>query len=158
MNASISTPSVLHPDVINLDLAARTAPEAFTELSDGLSHRDGMTDPARFLSDLLARQAMGGNCLDLEIALPHVRTPAMKRIVLAVGRSHSGVWFDPEHPAIRLIFLIGVPTGATTEYLRWVALLARALRRPGLRQGLLAAPTAEAFREVWSPGIRPAKP
>ena len=150
MNSSISPADILRPDVINLDLAAKTADEAIVELHTQLPTSDAIIDVPQFLHALVTRQALGSNCLDHEIALPHVRTLAVSRIVLAIGRSKLGVRFDAEHPAIRLIFLIGVPAALTSEYLRWVAQLARTLRSPSLRQALLHASTPEAFNELWT--------
>ena len=150
MNVSFSTADILRPDVINLDLEGRIASEVIAELHRELSRCEAVNDPRRFLAELLARQLLGGNCIDREIALPHVRTQSVDRIVLGVGRSASGVSFDSDHPAVRLIFLIGVPAGATAEYLRWVSMLARRLRTPSVRQALLGAISLNEFNEVWA--------
>lgn len=123
------------------------------QLHKSVASVEGVLDDTRFLRDLLSRQALGANCLDHEIALPHVRTPAVRRIVLAVGRSSSGIAFDAEHPAIRLVFLIGVPSAATAEYLRWVAQLASTLRTASLRRALLNASNEEEFRSFWNLSI-----
>lgn len=141
---------MLIPDVINLDLKSKSAEQVIAELHRGLATNDAVSDSSRLLDELLVRHARGSSCLDDEVALPHVRTQFVKRIVFAVGRSQSGVAFDAEHPAIRLIFLIGVPTAATAEYLRWVAQLARTLRNPNSRSALMSASDAGAFKAAWA--------
>ena len=147
---SISSADTLRPDFVKLHVGGATAPDALAELHREIAGSAGVIDPALFLSELLARQSLGGNCLDQDIALPHVRTKAVNRIVLAMGRSERGVVFDPDHRQIRLILLIGVPRAATTEYLRWVSGIARRLRTSGVRQALLGATSLHEFNEAWA--------
>jgi len=149
-NTTGASVSMLIPDVINLDLKAKSAEQAIAELHGGLATNNAVIDSSRLIDEFLIRHAMGSSCLDHEVALPHVRTLAVKRIVFAAGRSQSGLAFDAEHPAIRLVFLIGVPTAATAEYLRWVARLARTLRSPSYRSALINASDADAFNAAWT--------
>lgn len=150
MSSTLSPETIIQPGVINLNLTARTAPEAIRELHSGLSASTVISDAAVFLRDLLARQALGANCLDQEIALPHARTLAVNKFVLGIGRSADGVFFDEQHSAIRLVIMVGVPIDAVTEYLRWTAHLVRALRSPTVREALLTAPTVDVFKGVCS--------
>jgi PTS system fructose-specific IIC component len=157
MDTTFTATDILQPEAINLNVIAKNATDALKELHAGLSQSAAITDNALFLRELLARQALGSNCLDQEVALPHVRTLAAKRIVLAVGRSGPGVAFDETHPSIRLIFLVGVPTAAASEYLRCVALLARMLRNPSLRKTFFEAMTPDEFRSVWASSMEQAR-
>ena len=157
MDTTFTATDILQPEAINLNLLATDATDALKELYAAFGQSAAITDSPRFLRELLARQALGANCLDQEVALPHVRTLAVKRIVLAVGRSRVGVAFDETHPAIRLIFLVGVPTAAASEYLRCVALLARMLRNPSLRKTFFDATTPDEFRSVWASSMELAR-
>ena len=80
--------------------------------------------------------------------MPHARTTAVSRIVLGVARMAAPVSFDVEHPGVRLIFMIGTPKAAVTEYLQAVAALSRILKQGGTRAALLEAPTEAEFRAV----------
>ena len=114
---------------------------------------DGVVDASRFLDDVLARAKLAPCCIADEVALPHARTSAVSRIVMAVGRAPEGVAFDAEHPRVKLVFLIGPPKEAVTESLRTVALLSRVLRNPETRAALSAANDEAEFRALLSGGV-----
>lgn len=141
------TTLISNPDVVLLGLRAESGKEAIEVLHGRLSAQPGLIrDAPRFLVDLLARARLASVSIDGEIALPHARTTAVDRLVLAVGRTVHGVPFDPGHSAIRLIFLVGTPREALAEYLQMVAALSRFLRDPTARQALLDAPDEASFR------------
>lgn len=145
MNKGVLLANPLKPDGINLGLTAKTGPEAITELHAGLRTRSAVADSPLFLRELLARHRVGSNCLDQEIALPHARTAAVSQFVFAIGRSSAGIFFDEQHPSVRLVLLVGVPVDAVTEYLRWTAHFVRTLRSLSVREALLTTPNPEAF-------------
>lgn len=146
------------PDFVSLSLAAENSYDVIRELHSGLSHHDAVGSPDKFLKALLDRHALGMNCIDAVIALPHARTPAVNQIVFAIGRSPAGVYFDEQHPSIRLILLVGAPVDAVAEYLRWTAHLVRALRSSSVRDALLNAADKEAFNAVCSLYLSVPKP
>jgi mannitol/fructose-specific phosphotransferase system IIA component (Ntr-type) len=91
-----------------------------------------VNDGERLLRDILERVIVAPVCIAADVALPHARTTAVDRIVLGVARiAAPGVGFDGEHPAIRLMFMIGTPRRPVEEYLRLVAALSRLLRTGG---------------------------
>lgn len=145
----------MDPDYLNLRLAAKTGADAVRELHAGIGRTQPVTDSSSLLRDLLARHAQGGSCLNRVVALPHARTAAVNRCVLAIGRSETGVDFDKQHHDIRLVVLTGVPIDAVTEYLKWTAHLVRTLRQEEIRRALFAAQTEAAFREIWRRHLTP---
>ncbi|MCX6951661.1 MAG: PTS sugar transporter subunit IIA [Verrucomicrobia bacterium] len=148
VTATVTQPTdlIANPDTVILELRAKTGEEAIRELHDALgSAAGGVSDEPALLAELLARAALASVCIAPEVALPHARTAAVGRLVLAVGRSASGIAFDAEHPAVRLVFLIGTPKDAVTDYLKLVAALSRLLRAPVVRRGLITAKTEWEF-------------
>lgn len=146
---------IAKPDCIALDLSAKSGEEAIRALHGQLGSADGaVIDEPRFLADLLERASLASVCIADAIALPHARTTAVGRLVLAIGRSKQGIAFDAAHPAVRLVFLIGVPKIAVTDYLQLVAALARMLKNSAVRQGLLAASTEEEFLASLARGVK----
>jgi mannitol/fructose-specific phosphotransferase system IIA component (Ntr-type) len=83
-----------------------------------------------------------------DVAIPHARTDAVERLVLAVGRSSAGIAFDAVHPSVRLIFLIGAPRQQVGGYLQLVATISRLLRREGAREALLKADSEDELRDI----------
>ncbi len=145
---------IAEPDIVLLNCSARTGEDAVRTLHQRLTFAtDALLDPPRFLSGLLQRMREAPVAIADEIALPHARTDAVRRLVFAVGRTSDGVAFDAAHPNVRLIFLIGTPQGAVAEYLRVVAALTRFLRPPATRQALLAATDEAEFRALLSSGV-----
>lgn len=161
------TEFLAEPDVVALDLQAFSGEEAVRALharltdpsraagasgappgSSAIRVGAAITDAPGFLTDVLGRMRLASVCLAEDIALPHARTDAVARMVLAVGRVRSGVAFDAEHPAVRLVFLIGTPRRDVGEYLKVVAALSRLLRQPAVRSGLLAARDEAEFRSL----------
>ncbi len=140
---------IADPDVVLLDLAAATGEDAVRSLHAALAARSGLvTDAPRFLTELLDRMRLSPVTIAEDVALPHARTDAVSRLVLAVARMAAGVAFDAEHPGVRLVFLIGTPRDAVTEYLRVVAALTRRLRDPAARSGLMTATDENEFRSM----------
>ncbi len=150
MMALDSSPRRFAPDFTSLNLAAGNSHDAIRELHSGLCRHESVGSSDEFLKALMNRHALGMNCIDSVVALPHARTPAVNRIVFAIGRSPMGVYFDKQHPSIRLVLLVGAPIDAVTEYLRWTAHLVRALRSCAVRDALLNAADREAFNAVCS--------
>jgi mannitol/fructose-specific phosphotransferase system IIA component (Ntr-type) len=140
---------IADPDVVLLDLPASTGEEAVRTLHAALAeHAAAVTDAPRFLAELIDRMRLSPVTIAEDIALPHARTDAVSRLVLAIGRAPDGVPFDVEHPRVRLVFLIGTPRSAVTEYLRVVAALTRLLRDPAVRSGLMTATDENEFRSM----------
>ena len=104
-----------------------------------------VTNFAGFYEELLARERIESTCLGNEIAFPHARTDSLKGMVLAVGRSAQGVWFENSCQTVKLIFVIGTPKRMVTDYLSVVGGLARLLKDAATREQLISAPTVEEF-------------
>ena len=151
---SSPTEFIAEPDSVVLDLQAATGEDAVRVLHERLlAIPDAVTKGPKFLADLTQRMRMAPVCISDDIALPHARTNAVARMVLAVGRAQEPIPFDPQHPQVKLVFLIGTPKDAVTGYLQMVALLSRKLRNPKLRAGLYGAKDEAEFRALLSGGV-----
>lgn len=140
---------IAQPDALALDLPAATGAEAVRALQARLGTAGGaITDPPRLLADLIERMGVSTVCIADNIALPHARTTAVSRIVLAIGRTLGDAAFDAEHPHVRLVMLVGTPKSAVSDYLQLVAGLSRFLKNAATRAALLAAPGEVEFRAL----------
>jgi mannitol/fructose-specific phosphotransferase system IIA component (Ntr-type) len=137
-----------------LDLQAETGEAAVRALFERLvGVSDAVSSAPQFLADVLARMRVAPICIADDVALPHARTDAVTRLVLAVGRATLPIAFDAAHPRVRLVFLIGTPKSAVTQYLQAVSVLSRVLRNPATRAGLYAASDEAEFRALLSGGV-----
>ena len=145
---ALALSDLLHESHIDLDLRTRTLTTALQKLIKLLEADVEIREPDRFLEQVLQREKASPTYVENEVAFPHARTELVDRIVLAIGRSRSGIPFGPNGEKASLIFLIGVPRQMISDYLVCVGMLARMLKNAEVRQGLLYAETAADFVAV----------
>ena len=136
---------LLDPTRIALHVRATKRTAALNEVAQLLAGHPDMLNFESFYAELLARDRLDTTCLGNEIALPHARTEHVKAIVLAVGRSDTGVLFENSHENVRLMFMLGTPKTKPGDYLLVVSTLCKLLKDPANRQAFLTAPTPEDF-------------
>jgi len=90
------TELIAAPDAVAIDLKVASGDKAIRALHQRLrAATPDVKDAAQFLKDLLERAAIASVCIAEDVALPHARTAAVNRIVLAVARTATPVAFDP---------------------------------------------------------------
>jgi len=137
--------SLLKPEQIKLELDQTKRCNAINEVAQLLQSNPNVTNFAGFYEELLARERIESTCLGNEIAFPHARTDSLKGMVLAIGRSTPGVWFENSSQNVKLIFVIGTPKRMVTDYLSVVGGLARLLKDSSTREQLLTAKNLDEF-------------
>ena len=137
--------SLLAPAHISLHLSSTKRTAALNEVAKLLESDPEVANFSGFYNELLARERLDTTCLGNEIALPHARTEHVKKIVIAVGRSDTGVHFENGDQNVRLMFVLGTPKSNPGDYLMLVGSLCRLIKDEPNRAALLAAPTPEAF-------------
>ena len=140
--------SLLKPEQIKLELAQQKRCNAINEVAQLLQTNSNVLNFAGFYEELLARERIESTCLGNEIAFPHARTDFLKGMVLAIGRSPQGVWFENAGQNVKLIFVIGTPKRMVTDYLSVVGGLARLLKEASTREQLVNAPNVDEFISV----------
>lgn len=128
---------LLPRSAIVLDLQSKEKFAVINELVRPLVAAGAITEESEFVSAIVRRENMESTGIGVGVAIPHARTKAVSSIVLAFGRSDSGVDFNsldgkPSH----LIFLIAAPEEQKTEYIMTLARLSKLLRKDEVRIGL----------------------
>ncbi|MDD3179861.1 MAG: PTS sugar transporter subunit IIA [Opitutaceae bacterium] len=136
---------LLEPARIQLNLQGNKRTTALNEVARLLEHHPDVVSFQGFYNELLARERLDTTCLGNGIALPHARTDHVKNLVLAVGRSPGGVFFENSQQTVHLLFVLGTPKSNPGDYLMLVGALCRLIKDDANRDALLAAPTPEAF-------------
>ncbi len=136
---------VLADDQVTLDLRATTRDEAMREIVATMIGREKVRDGERFLSEVRAREEVNTTYMGKGVAFPHARTDLVERIVLGIGRSHTGIAFGESGQLAQIIFLIGVPQRMVKDYLVCVGALARLTSDAKLRASLMSAATPAEF-------------
>ena len=136
---------LLDPARITLSLQSTKRTAAIHEVAELLVGHPDVVNQDGFYQELLARDRLDTTCLGNGIALPHARTEHVKKIVVAVGRSESGVLFENSNQNVRLLFVLGTPKNNPTDYLILVGALCRLIKDEANRNALLAAATPADF-------------
>jgi mannitol/fructose-specific phosphotransferase system IIA component (Ntr-type) len=135
----------LDPARIVLHVQSTRRGDALPEIARLLEGHPDVTDYPGFYRDLLAREHLDPTCLGSGIAVPHARTEHVKAIVLAVGRSDRGIFFENGNQFVRLVFILGTPMDQPDDYLQVVGALCRLLKNEETRTALLRAATPAEF-------------
>jgi len=136
---------LLDPTRITLSMQSTKRTAALNEVARLLDGHPDITDFQGFYNELLARERLDTTCLGNELALPHARTEHVKKIVLAVGRSKDGVFFENGNQTVKLLFVLGTPKANPTDYLMVVSALCKVLKDPANREALMLVSTPAEF-------------
>jgi len=136
---------LLDPSRIILSIQSTKRTTALNEVARLLENHADISDFQGFYNELLARERLDTTCLGNEIALTHARTEHVKKIVLAVGRSPNGIFFENGNQTVRLLFVLGTPKANPTDYLMVVSAICKILKHAENREALMSATTAEEF-------------
>ena len=118
---------------------------ALYEIAHLLDGQPEVTSFRGFYDELLARERLGATCLGNGVAVPHARTEHVAKIVMAVGRSDQGVFFEESGQTVRLFFVLGTPRSGAGDNLQVVGMICRIIKDSASCEALMKAPTATAF-------------
>lgn len=139
---------LLDPARITLHVQSTEHTAALNEVAHLLAGHPDVIDFQGFYDEILARDRLDTTCLGNGIALPHARTEHVKKIVMAVGRSDQGVFFENNNQMVRLMFMLGSPKSDPGGYLQIAGLLCRIFKDPASREALMTAATPGEFARV----------
>lgn len=137
--------SLIDPSRILLRIQSSKRTAALNEIARQLDGHPDVTNFAGFYDELLARDRLDTTSLGNGVALPHARTEHVKKIVMAVGRSETGIPFEANGEIVKLFFVLGTPKTKPGDYLAVVSALCKLLRDPADRNAFLSATTGEEF-------------
>ncbi len=141
----------ISPPCIKLELASTKKVDAIKELIDLLDKAGYVTDADAFLKSVLEREKVGSTGIGKGIAIPHSRTSTVREVVVAFGRSPSGIEFDAlDNKPVQLIFLIAAPVESGGLYLKALARLSRLLRYQEFRTELMNCQNVDEVIKVIS--------
>ena len=96
------------------------------------------------LKALIEREAQGSTGFGKGVAVPHCQQPAIRKMVMAIGRSTAGVDFNAldKAPVYSIILLLSPPDDQD-RHLQAMELIFRHLQRDAFRKSLRQAKTAK---------------
>ena len=141
----LSIDDVITTDLVILDLDARQRDDAIDEMAQRLEATGRINDRTAYVRAVREREEEGGGTgMEMGVAIPHAKSPAVDRASVVFARSEQGVDFggDSEQPST-LLFLIAAPAGSEDVHVTLLAKLARRLIHEGFRKRLYDAGTPD---------------
>lgn len=150
INPEIPVTSFLRPEMVEVDLQARTKRSALEGLIEVAGRTWKIWEPATVLRAVQEREELMSTAYDSGVAIPHPRQPVAESIedsVLAFGRTSSGIPFGAANASLTDLFFLVVCRDAKT-HLQVLARLGRMLQQTGFLNALREAPTNDAAYDV----------
>lgn len=124
-------------------LRASSRDDALAELVAATVRVGAVVCGKELLAGLKQREEIMSTGLGGGIAIPHAWASEVKRVVIAVGRSHSGIDYQAlDGRPVHLLFLLASPEEDPWRHLQILARISGLLRKEGVTDALLAAEDA----------------
>jgi PTS system nitrogen regulatory IIA component len=118
--------------------------EAIGRLIQTLEDAPEILDNDTFQHDIFEREKIMSTGIGLGIAIPHVKSQAVKDFVVVIGISRKGIpWEALDNQPVHLVFLIGGAADQHQLYLRLLSKIILVLKNEKRRQALGKAEDAE---------------
>ena len=137
---------LISPGRIKVPLESRTKNELLTELVGIVAKADDVDDPSDILRAVQEREAVLSTGIGSGVAIPHGKSAAVADLRLAAGLTAEPVDFDAlDGRPVRLFFLLVGPETAAGPHVKALSRISRLVRKPEVRERLLAASDAVEF-------------
>ncbi|AHA77190.1 PTS mannose transporter subunit IIABC [Bacillus subtilis] len=136
---------IISPELIEPNLSGETSDDIIDELIQKLSRRGALLSESGFKQAILNREQQGTTAIDMNIAIPHGKSEAVREPSVAFGIKRSGVdWNSLDGSEAKLIFMIAVPKeSGGNQHLKILQMLSRKLMDDNYRERLLSVQTTE---------------
>lgn len=139
---------LLASDGIIPALKVRSKKQALQELSQRAAAATGL-DAREIFESMLQRERLASTGLGRGIAIPHVKSKALRGIVCIFAQLAEPIDFDShDGEPVDLIFLLLAPEHASGDHLKALARISRVVRDPAVLERLRAATTPTELRTV----------
>ena len=127
-------------ETVELNLNAQDKVSAIKELAGLLLRAGKLSSKAKYVEDVLEREAHVPTSVGRGVAIPHARSSAVLETAVAVGRVKGLHWADDDEQPVRMVFLLAVPIdNPSSEYIGMLASLAGALLNDGFCGSVMSA-------------------
>jgi len=121
------------PDLIEINLKAKTKIEAIEKLSDIFCKKYPDKDKNEIIQSVIEREEHGTTSFGRGFAFPHARTDAVDDLFIVFGICADGIETDaPDQMPLKVICLLLTPRNISKLYLQTLSALASLARRPDI--------------------------
>ncbi len=123
--------TLFYEDAVTLDLHGKNKEEVIREMAGLLADAGALRDPKAYQEEIWNREHQSTTGIGMGIAIPHARTSAVKKPMVAVGVSKSGFDYEAlDGEPVNLIFMIAAGDGDGDLHLRILSELSKRLMHP----------------------------
>ncbi|CCI59145.1 putative fructose phosphotransferase system enzyme fruA [Staphylococcus equorum subsp. equorum Mu2] len=140
---------VFQQEVIEISEKKLTRDEAIEHLVVQLDKYDYIKDAEKLKADVLKREMESTTAIGMNVAVPHAKSDAVKKPIVAVMNNKQGVnWDSLDGTLPKIVFLIAVPSDSSDTHLKLLQRLSRALMDDNIRQSLIDATHTEQIYDI----------
>ena len=142
---------LISKNVVKTPLESKAKYEIVRELVELLRDAEEILNFEEVLRAVVSREEKGSTGLENGVAVPHAKTEAVDRLMLAVGVSPDGVDFgaldgEPSH----LFFLLLAPPDQSGPHIEALAEIARMTRSRAFCRAIMSARSADEVVNLFS--------
>jgi PTS system nitrogen regulatory IIA component len=135
---------LLSKEFILPDLKADAKRGVIEEMVAQMAVAANFADQTAAVQAVLAREERMSTGMQNGIAIPHGKTDAVNQLIAAIGIHRSGVEFNAMDGKPSQIFILTLsPENRAGPHIQFLAEISKLLSRPGLREKLLSAASAD---------------
>ncbi|MFL1906597.1 fructose-specific PTS transporter subunit EIIC [Plesiomonas shigelloides] len=141
---------LIQPEVICLDLTAKTKEDVLIELVDLLDAAGKLIDKQQFLNDIWLREEIGNTGFEEGIAIPHAKSCAVAMPAVVIGLSRQGIDYGAEDGKLsHVFFMLASPEGGDHHHIEVLAQISSKLIEEGFVERLKNAQGPEQARDLF---------
>ena len=144
---------LIHLDLITLKGQFANANTAISVMADQLDQSGYLHNKTEFIDAVLERESQGPTALLPDLAIPHGKTDAVKKIGIAAAVLENPIeWEGLDGPEpVRLIFLLAIPNAqAGATHLQILKAITQKLSDDNQRHQLIQAESKADFLKLFS--------
>jgi len=142
---------LLSKEYILLDLDKKNKEEIIETMLNLVSKHPNLGDIAKLKKDVFKREEEMSTGIGKNIALPHAKTTAVKKPLLAFAILKEGVDFNSiDDDPVRLVFLLATPEQMLAQHLKLLSRISRVASRDETRQKLFKVASIDEVLEIFT--------
>jgi len=146
------TTDILAKSCVCLPLVATDKAGVISELVDTLDRAGLLANRDQVLSAVLAREKVRSTSTEQGIAVPHGKSPGVKKLVMAVGKPQTPIDFGgPEaHSPTELVILLASAVDETGPHIQALARVSRVWLNQDFRASVQSATTPDEVYDAFA--------
>lgn len=134
---------------ILMDMRSTDKDDAIGELVDLLCGAYGLKERDTIHEAIVNREATQSTGIGMGLAVPHAKTPVVKKLHVAFGLSREGIDFDSaDGEKARLFFILISPRDVSGPHIQALAGISRLIKHEDFRTAVIRCETEKEFLET----------